>query len=68
MTMKSKQNYDTVIVGGGLVGGGLVGAAVACGIAATGAKVAVLDGSDRDFRASRGNGASVGSDRTGPAR
>jgi glycine/D-amino acid oxidase-like deaminating enzyme len=47
---KSSHNYDTIIVGGGLVG-----AAVACGIAATGARVAVLDGGDRDFRASRGN-------------
>jgi glycine/D-amino acid oxidase-like deaminating enzyme len=43
-------DYDTIIVGGGLVG-----AAVACGIAATGARIAVLDGGDRDFRASRGN-------------
>ena len=50
MSMKPKQSYDTVIVGGGLVG-----AAVACGVVATGAKVIVLDGGDRDFRASRGN-------------
>jgi glycine/D-amino acid oxidase-like deaminating enzyme len=48
--INSSQSYDTIIIGGGLVG-----AAIACGIAATGAKVAVLDGSDRDFRASRGN-------------
>jgi len=47
---KSSHNYDTIIVGGGLVG-----AAVACGIAATGVRIAVLDGGDRDFRASRGN-------------
>jgi glycine/D-amino acid oxidase-like deaminating enzyme len=45
-----KQNFDTIIIGGGLVG-----AAVACGIAARGRKIAVLDGGDRDFRASRGN-------------
>ena len=50
MTRQIFQNHDTVIVGGGLVG-----AAIACGIAATGAKTAVLDGGDRDFRASRGN-------------
>lgn len=45
-----KKTYDTIIVGGGLVG-----AAVACGIAAKGRSVAVIDGGDRDFRASRGN-------------
>ncbi len=50
MPQTSSHNYDTIIVGGGLVG-----AAVACGIAARGARVAVLDGGDRDFRASRGN-------------
>ena len=41
MSMNPNQSYDTVIVVGGLVG-----AAIACGIAATGAKVAVLDGRD----------------------
>ena len=42
--------FDTIVVGGGLVG-----SAIACGIAARGHQVAVLDGGDRDFRASRGN-------------
>ena len=50
MSIKSNSNYDTIIVGGGLVG-----AAIACGIAGSGARVAVLDGGDRDLRASRGN-------------
>jgi glycine/D-amino acid oxidase-like deaminating enzyme len=45
-----KTDFDTIIIGGGLVG-----AAVACGIAAKGNSVAILDGEDRDFRASRGN-------------
>ena len=45
-----KTDFDTIIVGGGLVG-----AALACGLAAQGRCVAVLDGGDRDFRASRGN-------------
>ena len=42
--------YDTIIVGGGLVG-----CAIACGVAAGNRRVAVLDGGDHDFRASRGN-------------
>ena len=50
MSPTSSHNYDTIIVGGGLVG-----AAIACGLGATGARIAVLDGGDRDFRASRGN-------------
>lgn len=44
------RHYDTIIVGGGLVG-----AAIACGISSRGHRVAVLDGGDRDYRASRGN-------------
>ena len=50
MTPHAENNLDTIVVGAGLVG-----AAIACGIAARGGKVAVLDGADRDFRASRGN-------------
>ena len=42
--------FETIVVGGGLVG-----AAVAMGIASKGKSVAVLDGGDSDFRASRGN-------------
>ena len=45
-----KTDFDTIIVGGGLVG-----AAVACGIASKGNSVAIVDGEDGDFRASRGN-------------
>lgn len=43
-------SFDTIVIGGGLVG-----AALACGIAARDRSVAVVDGGDRDFRASRGN-------------
>ena len=50
MAQASNNSYDTIIVGGGLVG-----ATVACGIAQHDHKVMVLDGGDRDFRASRGN-------------
>lgn len=50
MTPQANNNFDTIVVGAGLVG-----AAIACGIASRGGRVAVLDGADRDFRASRGN-------------
>ena len=50
MTSSIINEYDTVIVGGGLVG-----AALAAGIARNGTRVAVFDGADSDFRASRGN-------------
>lgn len=43
-------SYDAIIVGGGLVG-----SALACGLAERGVRLAVLDGGDRDYRASRGN-------------
>lgn len=46
----NRAGHDTIIVGGGLVG-----AAVACGLASQGRRIAVLDGGDDDFRASRGN-------------
>jgi glycine/D-amino acid oxidase-like deaminating enzyme len=43
-------SFDTIVIGGGLVG-----AALACGIVARDRSVAVIDGGDRDYRASRGN-------------
>jgi len=43
-------NYDTIIIGGGLVG-----AAISVGVVKRGGSVLILDGEDRDFRASRGN-------------
>ena len=42
--------YDFIVVGGGLVG-----SSIAYGLARQKYKVAVLDGGDRSFRASRGN-------------
>ena len=45
-----KSHYESIVIGGGLVG-----SAIACGIAERGHSIAVLDGSDSDFRASRGN-------------
>jgi len=50
MSLNTINQYDTIVVGGGLVG-----AAIALGIARRGQRVAVLDGGDRDYRASRGN-------------
>ncbi len=44
------EHCDTIVVGGGLVG-----AAIASGLAARGERLALLDGEDRDLRASRGN-------------
>ena len=45
-----ESEFETLVIGGGLVG-----ASVAMGIASKGRSVAVLDGGDTDFRASRGN-------------
>ena len=50
MPASNSSNFDTIVVGGGLVGAALAG-----GIAARGSSVALLDGADRDLRASRGN-------------
>lgn len=38
-----------------VIGGGIIGASIAWGLARKGADVALIDGSDRDFRASVGN-------------
>lgn len=50
MSRQFTSDYDSLVIGGGLVG-----AAIATGLAASGRRVAVFDGGDRDFRASRGN-------------
>lgn len=42
--------YDVMVIGGGAVG-----AAITHGLATRGARVALIDGADRDFRASRAN-------------
>lgn len=47
-------NADVVVVGGGLVG-----SAIAFGLTGSGMKVALIDGDDRDFRASNANGGLV---------
>jgi len=44
------QEFDAIVVGGGLLG-----AAVAYGLAKANQKVVILDGDDKDFRASRAN-------------
>ena len=43
-------SFNTIVIGGGLVG-----AAIASGLAARDPSILVVDGDDRDFRASRGN-------------
>jgi glycine/D-amino acid oxidase-like deaminating enzyme len=50
MLATSTKEYDAVIVGGGLVG-----SSVAMGMSKLGQSVAMVDGNDGDFRASRGN-------------
>ncbi|MEX0503552.1 NAD(P)/FAD-dependent oxidoreductase [Alphaproteobacteria bacterium LSUCC0719] len=50
MQVHIKQNYDTIVVGGGLVGFG-----IAYGLARLGLDVVLLDASDTDFKAARGN-------------
>ena len=45
-----KTDFETIIIGGGLLG-----AAVAYGLARQSRSLAILDGEDNDFRASRGN-------------
>ena len=43
-------DYDFIVIGGGLVG-----SSIAYGLSKQGYRIAVVDGSDRSFRASRGN-------------
>lgn len=43
-------DYDFIVIGGGLVG-----SSIAYGLSQQGYKIAVVDGGDRSFRASRGN-------------
>ena len=43
-------DYDFIVIGGGLVG-----SSIAYGLSRQGYRIAVVDGSDRSFRASRGN-------------
>ena len=45
-----ENDYDLLVIGGGIMG-----CSLAWGAARTGARVAVVDGNDRDFRASVGN-------------
>lgn len=48
--MKDFKSYDVIIVGAGVVG-----SAIAYGLTKLGQKVLLLDGSDTDYRAARGN-------------
>jgi glycine/D-amino acid oxidase-like deaminating enzyme len=54
MQDESANNADVVVIGAGLVG-----SAIAYGLARRNVRVLVLDGGDRDFRASNGNGGLV---------
>jgi glycine/D-amino acid oxidase-like deaminating enzyme len=54
MQEESANNADVVVIGAGLVG-----SAIAYGLARRNVRVLVLDGGDRDFRASNGNGGLV---------
>jgi glycine/D-amino acid oxidase-like deaminating enzyme len=54
MQERTANNADVIVIGAGLVG-----SAIAYGLARRNVRVLVLDGADRDFRASNGNGGLV---------